>query len=109
MRLVELDPLIGSIGLPYAYYAFNRQTAKAPPYLVYYSPGRTDLLADDTNYQHKIELTIELYTKTKRWDLEQLVEATLAEAGLAYGKSEAHVDSDGVFQITYTTEVLINE
>ena len=28
--------------------------------------------------------------------------------GLAYGKIETFIESDGVFQITYTTEVIIN-
>lgn len=112
MRLQDIDGLIASIGLPYAYYAFkkpvNGGVAQAPPYVVYLSPGRSDFFADDSNYQGILDLNIELYTKTKRYDLEAQVEAVLAANGLTYGKVETFIDSDGVFMITYSTEVLIN-
>lgn len=107
MRLQSLDSLMKGIGLPCAYYAFPKPGA-APPYLVYYSPGRDDLMADNINYSFIMELTIELYTSSKRWDLETTVEEALTAAGLAYGKNEAVIESDGLYQITYTTEVLID-
>lgn len=107
MRLQDIDPLIASLGLPYAYYEFNK-TAQAPPYIVYYSPGRDDLYADNENYQHILELDIELYTQTKRWDIESSIDEKLNAAGLTYAKTEAKIESDGLFQILYETEVLIN-
>lgn len=112
MLLREIDPLIQSIGLPYAYYAFKRPSsggvAQAPPYIVYLSPGRSDLYADNSNYKHILDLDIELYTETKRYDLEQAVETVLANNGLTYSKTEAVIDSEGLFQILYQTEVLID-
>ena len=111
MTLQSIDPMIRSIGLPCAYYAFKKPEAggmaQAPPYIVYLSPGRSDLFADDTNYQHILDLDIELYTKTKRYDLEVAVETALTNNGLTYGKTETFIESDGVFQITYETEILI--
>lgn len=120
MLLTSLDPMIKDIAtvqaattntpaviLPYAYYAFDRNTAKAPPYIVYWSPGRSDMFADDSNYQGILDLNIELYTKTKRYDLEAIVEANMAAQKLAYSKTESVVESDGVFMITYQTEVII--
>ena len=121
MLLTQLEPMIRDIAtvqvattttpatiLPYAYYAFNKDTAKAPPYIVYLSPGRSDLFADDLNYKQILDLDIELYTKTKRYDLETVIEANMKAAGLAYSKTESVIESDGVFMITYATEVLIN-
>lgn len=112
MRLQELDGIIASIGLPYAYYAFKKPVdggvAQAPPYIVYLSPGRSDFFADDSNYQGILDLNIELYTRTKRYDLEAQVEAVLAANDMAFGKMETYIDSDDVFMITYITEVLIN-
>lgn len=111
MLLREIDPLIRSIGLPCAYHSFKKPEsggmAQAPPYIVYLSPGRSDLYADNVNYQHILDLDIELYTKTKRYDLEQAVETALTNNGLTYGKTETFIESDGVFQITYETEILI--
>ena len=121
MLLTQLEPMIKDIAttqaatsttpaviLPYAYYAFDKDTAKAPPYIVYLSPGRSDLFADDLNYQQILDLNIELYTKTKRYDLETIIEANMTAKGLAYSKTESVIESDGVFMITYATEVLIN-
>lgn len=108
MRLTDIEPMVASIGLPYAYRAFDKNTAKAPPYIVYLSLGRDDFFADDQNYQKILNLQIELYTKTKRYDLEERVEAVLQENGFVYDVTEDYIDSDGVFMITYTMEVYIN-
>lgn len=108
MLLKDLDPMIAGIGLPYKYYAFPKP-GQAPPYIVYYSPGRSDLFADNLNYQPILDLVVELYTQTKRYDLEVAVESALTSAGLAYSKSEDFVESDGVFMITYETEVIITD
>ena len=121
MLLTQLEPMIKDIAttqaattttpavvLPYAYYAFDKDTAKAPPYLVYWSPGRSDLFADGVNYQEILDLNIELYTKTKRYDLETAIEANMRAKNLAFSKTESAVESDGVFMITYATEVIIN-
>ena len=111
MTLQSIDPMIRSIGLPCAYYAFKKPEAggmaQAPPYIVYLSPGRSDLFADNCNYQHILDLDIELYTKTKRYDLEVAVETALKNNGLTYGKTETYIESDDVLQITYNTAILI--
>ena len=111
MTLQSIDPMIRSIGLPCAYYAFKKPEAggmaQAPPYIVYLSPGRSDLFADNCNYQHILDLDIELYTKTKRYDLEVAVESALKNNGLTYGKTETYIESDDVLQITYNTAILI--
>lgn len=121
MLLTNLDTMVKDIAtmqaattsspaviLPYAYYAFDKETAKAPPYIVYWSPGRSDLYADNSNHQGILDLFIELYSKTKRYDLEVKIEANMKGQGLAFGKTESVVESDGVFQITYSTEVIID-
>lgn len=109
MQLQQIDPMIRQIAgsLPVAYYAFPKP-GQAPPYLVYYSPGRSDFYADDLNYQGILDLNIELYTKTKNYSLETQIEANMKAAGLAYSKTESFIDSDGVFMITYMTEVILN-
>ena len=112
MQLTAIDPLISSIGLPYTYYAFKTPSsggvAQSPPYIVYLSPGRSDLYADNINYKQILDLDIELYTATKRYDLEQAVETVLTNNGLTYAKTEAVIESEGLFQILYQTEVLID-
>ena len=93
--------------LPVAYDALPTP-GQAPPYMVYYSPGRDDLMADNLNYAFNVAPTTEIYTRTKRWDLEEAIEQQLTAAGLAYSKTEAIIESDGLIEIIYTTEVLID-
>ena len=108
MTYKEIAQLIDGIGYPYAYYQFEQETAKEPPFICFYYPGRDDMLADDSNYAQITELTIELYTDNKDFAAEAAVESALEAAGIVYEKDEAYIDSERMYMITYNTEVLIN-
>ena len=84
----------------------TRQKPRRISYI--FPPDGMIFFADDQNYQKILNLQIELYTKTKRYDLEERVEAVLQENGFVYDVTEDYIDSDGVFMITYTMEVYIN-
>lgn len=110
MTYKEIATMIAGIGYPYAYYQFTQATAKEPPFICFYYPGRDDFLADDTNYQHITELVIELYisfSDNKDFTAEAAVESALEAAGLVYEKDESYIDSERMYMVTYTTEVLI--
>lgn len=108
MTYKEIAELIDGIGYPYAYYQFEKETAKEPPFICFYYPGRDDFLADDTNYAQITELIIELYTDNKDFAAEAAVESALEAAEIVYEKDETYIDSERMYMITYTTEVLIN-
>lgn len=108
MTYKEIATMVGSIGLPYAYYQFTEATAKAPPFICFYFPGDNDFKADNSNYATIRPLTIELYTDNKDFDLEATVEATLKANGLVFSRDEAYIDSEKMYMITYQTEVVIN-
>ena len=108
MTYKEIAQLIDGIGYPYAYYQFEKETAKEPPFICFYYPGRDDMLADNTNYAQITELVIELYTDDKDFAAEAAVEAALEAAEIVYEKDESHIGSERMYMITYTTEVLIN-
>lgn len=108
MTYKEIAELVDGIGYPYAYYQFEKETAKEPPFICFYYPSRDDFVADDSNYSQITELTIELYTDNKDFTAEAAVEAALEAAGLVYEKDESYIDSERMYMITYTTEVLIN-
>ena len=42
-------------GLPITYYQWQKGSAPAPPYLIYYYPNRDDFRADNENYAQYIE------------------------------------------------------
>lgn len=108
MTYKEIAQLIDGIGYPYAYYQFEKETAKEPPFICFYYTGRDDMLADDTNYAQITELVIELYTDNKDFAAEAAVESALEAAEIVYEKDETYIDSERMYMITYTTEVLIN-
>lgn len=108
MTRKQIWQMIESVGIPAAYYQFSEATAKAPPFICYYYPGNNDFAADNVNYLCKDELVIELYTDNKDFTLEETLENVLTEHELVFDKTEAFIDSERMFMITYTTEVLIN-
>ena len=108
MTYKEIAQLIDGIGYPYAYYQFEKETAKEPPFICFYYPGRDDMLADNTNYAQITELVIELYTDNKDFAAEAAVESALEAAEIVYEKDETYIDSERMYMITYNTEVLIN-
>lgn len=108
MTYKEIATLVDGIGYPYAYYQFEKETAKEPPFICFHYPERNDFLADDSNYSQITELVIELYTDNKDFTAEAAVESALEAEGLVYEKDESYIDSERMYMITYTTEVLIN-
>lgn len=106
MTLKEVAELIESFGLPWRYSHFS-QTPEAP-YVVYYYPGETDVLADNSNYVNKRQLYVELYTASKDPTTEATIESTLKGAGLSWYKQTDFLNDEKLYQTTYEMEVIIN-
>ena len=108
MTYEELNTLIESFGLPYAYNEFPENTEQAPPFICFLLDNNSaDIMADNTNYQAIRPLTIELYTDNKDFELEMTIEAALQSAGLTYVRSETYIEKERMYQITYESEVII--
>ena len=101
--------MIAGIGLPYAYYQFPEGTDQACPFICFYFTNSNDLAADDTNYQKIRPLSIELYTDNKDFTTEAAVETVLNNNGLVYAREETYLDSERMYMVTYTTEIVITE
>lgn len=108
MTYQEVDALVASLDLPYAYYQFTAKTAQPCPFLCFYFRDSDDFKADNTIYQKIRPLTIELYTDDKDFALEGRIETALTAAGLVYSRSEVYIGSERMYQITYEMEVIIN-
>lgn len=108
MTYEQIATMMGSIGLPYAYYQFPEGTAVEPPFICFYYPGENGFFADDKNYCHVVQLVIELYVKTKDFVAEAAVEAALADNDIPYTRTESYIDSEQMILETYESEVLIN-
>ena len=77
MTFEEIKTMVNSVGLPCTYYQWPEKEAPAPPYLVFYYPGRDDDAADNINYGLITNLVIELYTDEKDFVSESAVETVL--------------------------------
>jgi len=109
MTYKEVATMINSIGIPYAYYQFPDGTGQACPFICFFFSDSNDLAAENTNYQKIRPLNIELYTDNKDFALEETVETVLNSNGLVYDRSESYLDSERMFMVVYTTDILITE
>lgn len=109
MTYQEVAALLASIGLPTAYDHFEVGNAADPPFICFYFEGSDDLAADNSNYQRIRPLTLELYTDNKDFSLEETVEAALNSAGLVFSRSETYIDSERMYEVVFTTDIIISE
>lgn len=108
MTYQEVYEMLESTDLPVAYLTWQIGSVPALPYIVYYYPQSDDFIADNINFQKINALNVELYTKNKDFATESLVEAILSQNSLVYEKTETWLEDEGMFQILYETEVIIN-
>lgn len=97
-----------SAGLSCTYYQFAKETAPDPPYLVWYFPNRDDFRADNEAYVTVNELNLELYTARKDFALEAALEEELDKLEIVYDKEEQYIESEELYEVLYTTEVIID-
>ena len=64
-------------------------------------------IGDDRNYSNIEALTIELYSDEKDFEHEEAIEAILIAHDMPYSKTEAYIDSELMYMVTYNTSVLI--
>lgn len=100
--------MIAGIGLPYAYDHFTEAEAPGgPPFICFLFTDSDNFAADDAVYQKILTLAIELYTDAKDPALEGRVEAALDDAELFYETHETRIDSENMYEVIYTTQVMI--
>ena len=108
MTYEQIQEALESLGLPTCYYQFEEDTEQAPPFLCWYIPGSNGFFADNKVYCQLVDITVELYTEDKRWDLEAALEEILNNNELPFQKTESYIDSEKLFLQTYETEVFIH-
>lgn len=107
MTRKEVAQMVDSIGLPYAYYQFDEDTAQAPPFVVFFFSTSNDLYADQTNYQRIVSLSIEFYSSEVDFDTEETIEAILNDAGLTFYKEQSFIESERIWQTAYDMEIVL--
>jgi len=112
MLIAEINTMLGQTGLPKTYYSWPEDDPAHPvpplPYIVWYFPNTDNFAADDRVYSHIEALNIELYTRTKDFETEAAVEAVLAAHDIVWNRQESWIESEKMYEVLYTTEVIIN-
>lgn len=112
MLIADINTMLGQTGLPKTYYSWPEDDPAHPvpplPYIVWYFPNTDNFAADDRVYSHIEALNIELYTRTKDFATEAAVEAVLAAHGIVWNRQESWIESEKMYEVLYTTEVIIN-
>lgn len=107
MTYQEINTMVSSIGLPYAYYQFPINEAPSLPYILFYYPKRNDFIADSMNYQHITTLNIEFYSNNKDFANEAIIENILETNCLVYTKEEQYIADEKMYEVLYTMEVYV--
>lgn len=107
MTTQEVKSLVESFGLPYAYRQFDGETAVAPPFLCFFFGASDDFTADDCNYQPIRNLSLELYTDHKDFELEAMIESRLTQLSLPFEKEETFLTDQRMHMTSYEMEVVI--
>ena len=107
----EISTMIASMGLPYAYNQFSDKDGEhpqGPPYICFLYTRNDDFDADNVPYARATALAIELNTEEADFELEQTVEAVLIANELPFYKEQNFIESERMYQTTYTTEVILD-
>ena len=112
MQITDIKSMLESVRLPVTYYSWPEDDPLHPvprlPYIVWYLPGSANFGADDKVYQRILTLNVELYTETKSFEQEAAVEEVLDDNNLFWDKVETYIDDEHMYQVLYTTEVVID-
>ena len=106
MTYDAIAEMLEEAGLPLAYDHFAEGESPDPPFLIFLFPSSDNFSADGKVYQKIDALHIELYTDRKQPDVESRLETVLDRHGIFYEKTEVWIDTERLYDVLYSTEVL---
>ena len=107
MTTAQVDAMIASMKIPYAYHQFADGTGQQPPFVCFFYDNNADFLADDINYKKIVRLYIELYTDEKDFSLESVIESTLNDNGIVYTSEEDYIDTERLHVTVYSSDICL--
>lgn len=102
----EIVEMLEEAGLPLAYDHFAEGESPDPPFLIFLFPSSDNFSADGQVYQKIDVLHMELYTDRKQPEVEARLETVLDGHGIFYEKTEVWIESERLYEVLYSTEVL---
>lgn len=109
MKLTEIKTMLGQTELSTTYYSYPIGEVPALPYLVWYLPNSDNFAADDKVFQRIEALNIELYTKTKDFATEAIVESILEAWDMVWDKTESYLDDEHMYEVLYEMQIVVDD
>ena len=109
MTYAAIVGMLEETGLPIAYDHFAEGESPDPPFICFLFPSSDNFAADGKVYQRIDNLQIELYTDLKDPSLETRLEAVLDGHGVFYDKTETWIESERMYEVLFSTQVLRND
>lgn len=109
MTMEELVAMLQKTGIPFAYDHFAEGESPEPPFICYLLPGSNNFAADGKVYFKINQVRIELYADSMDLAVERKVEAVLDDSGIFYNKSEVWIQSEKLYEVLYSFEVLFTD
>ena len=108
MKLSEIAEMIESFGLPFTYLQWDEDVPDLP-YIAYYYPETRTESADDSNFIQIKQLNIELYTKNKNIELENIITQILSDNDIPFESSETFLNDEMMYEVLFECEIPIEE
>lgn len=106
--MISLDRLcaaLDGLGIEWANEKFGNGENPAPPYICLQAGFEETAYADNAAYKRWMPYEILLYTQYRDYELEKTIAAMLDALEIAYAKSVAHFDGEGLIEAAYTVNV----
>lgn len=109
MTTKEVYTMLTGVNIPCVYHHFADNSGQQPPFICFYYPQDDDFNADNCNYSRINQLIVELYTDNKDFTLEKTLETALSNSGLVWSKVETYIESENMYEVAYTMDVVMTE
>lgn len=101
----RLKEVLESLGFPIAYYEFEKEP-ESIPYIAYYLNETKNTYADNSVLIGTNTYFVELYTDIRDSEIEKKVENALNKNEIGWDKEINFDESEALYQITYTVNIL---
>lgn len=98
--MIKIEDILKKINMPASYMKFREEIK--PPFIVYFSSGSENFVADNKVYHSEYNYVIEYYFTKKSREEEMLIEQTFNKEETVWTKSEdIYIQSEDMYLIRY--------
>ena len=105
----DIFSMLQETGLPVAYHHFrvegDSNTPPTPPFITWVVDDEADFFADNSNYSHIRQISVELYSDLKDFEKEAEIETLLKSNGLTYTVDYTYINSEKLYLTIFTFDI----